>query len=378
MYNFYSLKSENPTFAPLSYPNYPLPTLLRHPDTPLQPEELDHYLTTGWRPTGQSMYTSDYLRTDDDAIYGCLQTRLPLANFVFKKRHRRLLKKNSEYFTFKISPAAFPDDEMLAINKKYMEVHPGKSQENLAFHVIGERLHKVLNTQVIRVFVAGKLIGFSYFDAGKQCLYSKAGIYDPKFKDYSLGIYTILLEIQWAKENGYAYYHPGYIAPQYPVFNYKLNFGPMEYRNPASRAWAPLESDPINHPDDPYRQCEDALLGLQTALIAAGISSELEEYPSYTARYYYANGDMDENKLLDAALLLNLQATNAFYSRVITYDLAAGMFRCYDTSFAGLRDFKLQETSPVNGRQRFPNPLRTDIEVATGKTYEEIVTALSD
>lgn len=354
-----------------------MPTLLHNPQAPLTPEDLDRYLTNGWRPTGQSLYTADFLRTDDDAVYGCLQVRLPLSGFKFKKRHRRLLKKNDELFRIEVSKAELPDAAMLQVNDAYLKVHPEKSTENLAFHVIGDRFYPMLNTQVIKVFIKKKLIGFSYFDVGKRCLYSKAGIYDPAFADFSLGIYTMLLEIRWGQQNGYQFYHPGYFAPAYPIFNYKLRFGPVEYRHPSSLEWLPLEQDPVNHPADPYRIAEEKLTELQHACNKAGITNRLLEYPSYTARYYYANAELNEDDLLDGALLLELKDDMLPEELVVVYDLPQQRFRCFETAWSGMKDFKLRPTSPVNGRARFGRPAAIFEEVAASESPATLLTLLT-
>lgn len=353
-----------------------MPTYLHNPEVPLTPEDLDRYLTNGWRPTGQSLYTADYLRTDDDALYGCLQVRLPLQDFTFKKRHRRLLKKNNPLFRVVIEKASLPDTEMQKVNQAYLKIHPEKSTDNLAFHIIGDGFHPKLDTQVVKVFIKKKLIGFSFFDAGKKCLYSKAGIYDPAFADYSLGIYTMLLEIQWAQQNQFKFYHPGYFAPAYPIFNYKLNFGPVEYRHPESLSWGPLEHDPVGHPADPYKVTEGKLIALQQACHEAGINNQLLEYPSYTARYYYANAALNEDDLLDGALLLELKDDALPDELVVVYDLPSQCYRCYETAWSGMRDFKLRPISPVNGRARFGRPAAIYEEIAASTTPADLLVNL--
>lgn len=350
-----------------------MPTLLHHPDFPLTPAQLDEYLTAGWRPTGQSIYTADYLRTDEDAIYGCLQLRVPLQGFTFKKRHRKLLRKNGALFSIVVQKASIPDEEMQAVNRRYLEVNPDKSQENLAFHIIGDRMLPVLNTWETRVYLKKKLIAFSYFDVGQQCLYSKAGIYDPAFGDYSLGTYTMLLELEWALAKGFRYYHPGYYSPSYPVFNYKLNFGPTEYRDPASSNWSLLKGEPSGHPADPYFQVGQKLNELITAFAHAGVTARLLEYPSFTARYYYANSDMNPNDLLDGALLVEPYGPSIPEEHVITYNLMEKAYICYETSWAGMQDFKLLPVSPVNGRARYNCPVAVHSVVVTAPTATEIL-----
>lgn len=334
-----------------------MPTLLHLPTDPLRPSELDDYLTSGWRPTGQSVYTSDYLRTNEDALYGCLQLRIPLADFHFKKRHRKLLRRNNELFRTEIRRANIPDEAMLAVNRRYLVDNPDKSQENLAFHVIGDQFRRVLDTWESRVYLKNQLIAFSYFDVGDKCVYAKAGIYDPAFGDYSLGTYTMLLELEWAKATGRAFYHPGYYAPQYPAFNYKLNYGPVEYRHPAQGTWQPLTGEPANHAADPYLLCETKLTALQQVLGEAGLQTRLLEYPSFTARYFYANTNLEQEDLLDGALLLQPCGPGVPDEIVIVYDLTENRYVCYETAWAGMQDFKLKPISPANGRRRFDRPV---------------------
>ena len=354
------------TFAVYPHNRTRLPTLLQHPARPLAPAELDDYLTAGWRPTGQALYNSDYLRTDTDALYGCLQLRIPLADFTFKKRHRKLLRRNAALFRTEVGPATLPTPAHLEVNRLYREKHAEKSQENLGYHVVGEQLARRLDTWETRVYLRDRLVAFSYFDRGKDCLYAKTGIYDPAFADYSLGVYTMLLELQFAVDNGFLYYHPGYYAPAYPAFNYKLGFGPTEYRDPATGSWQLLEGDPEDHPADPYRQTESKLLTLLALLAIDNVVTTLTEYPSFTARYYYVNQGMDPELLLDGALLLHLGTTSVSTDLIITYDLAQGKYVCYEVGWAMMQDFKLLSHSPVNGLPRLPHPVRIVRELTGG------------
>ena len=170
-------------------------THIIHPRQFLDPDQLDAFLERGWRPTGQSIYTSDYLRTDDDELHGCLQIRMPLADFDFKKRHRKLLRRNKQRFRAQFAKAGFPDQELLAVNRRYMGAHPDKTREDLEYNVINEAGQQVLNTHILRIFEGEKLVAFSYFDLGQRVMYAKAGIYDPAYAHASLGLYTMLLEV---------------------------------------------------------------------------------------------------------------------------------------------------------------------------------------
>lgn len=350
-------------------------TLILHPEKPLQPEELDQFLEAGYRPSGQSIYTTDYLRTEeDDGVYGCIQLRLPLKHFSFKKRHRRLINRNAKYFRTETSPAALPDEAMYEVNRRYMEQHPTKSREDVEFHLVNEQTgERILNTHCLKVYLKDRLVAFSFFDVGHHTVYTKAGIYDPAFADYSLGTYTLLLELQWAAAQGYHYYHPGYFAPEYPVFNYKLNFGPAEYRDCLTGEWQPLKNADPSLPTDPYRHNEAALIKAQALLTQQGYQSSLLEYPSFTARFHYPNSG---GRLLDVPFLLQLDHFRiADQPVIVVYENTTAEYYCLKPQYSGLRDMKVRPVGP-EGYPRYPKPIMVGYLIAAGLTPEELLLGL--
>ncbi|WP_187271070.1 GNAT family N-acetyltransferase [Neolewinella aurantiaca] len=340
-------------------------TSIHHPKSPIAPEQLDAYLSKGWRPAGQGIYTAEFLRADDEQIYGCIQLRLPLTGFSFKKRHRKLLNRNGKRFRHTVDRATTPDAELEALNQRYLALHPEKTRETLDHHVIGEHRIKALDTRIIRIYDGDKLIAFSYFDLGRKTAYSKAGIYDPDYAAHSLGIYTMVLEIQWLQNNGVLFYHPGYVAPRYPIFNYKMQFGQMEFFQLSTGSWLPYDDQ---HPEDPYDLIEAALTQVQSALAGNGLTGRLVEYPSYTACYHYQTSEME---MLDAALILYLAPTVYKTELIVTYTIADGIYRIVEIRDSGLRDMNVKPFSN-NGRARFMLPAMVDEVLASSPSATEI------
>ncbi|MEM9527361.1 MAG: GNAT family N-acetyltransferase [Bacteroidota bacterium] len=352
-----------------------MPTLIIHPEKPLAPEELDQFLPSGYRPAGQSIYATDYLRTEeDDGVYGCIQLRLPLRDFHFKKRHRRLMSKHANYFRTEIGPASLPDAAMYEVNRRYMEVHPAKSREDIEFHLVSEFTgERVLNTHCLKVFLKDRLVAFSFFDVGQRTVYTKAGIYDPAFSDYSLGTYTLLLELEWAVAQGYNYYHPGYFAPEYPVFNYKLKFGSVEYRDCLTELWHPLPKNDPSTPTDPYRHNEAALLKAQAVFDQQALPTTLMEYPSFTARFHYPNSG---GRLLDVPFLLQVdQYGTTNQAMIVVYENSTAEYYCLHPQYSGLRDLKVHPFGP-GGYPRYPKPVVIGYVVAAAKSPEELLLEL--
>lgn len=345
-----------------------MPTLIHHHDYPIAPEQLDAYLSTGWRPAGQAVYTADFLRTDNDELYGTIQVRLPLKGFAFKKRHRKLLKQNGQRFTHTCEVAYAPDEELLALNRRYMQEHPAKSREELTLHVTGEYGWQALDTRIIRIYDGDKLIAFSYFDLGARTAYTKAGIYDPEYRRFSLGIYSMALEIAWLRKRGIAYYHPGYVVPRYPMFDYKLQFGQMEFRQLSTGNWLPF--DPAQ-PEDNYLMVQNALTYLQQAITRSGQPNELFEYASFTARFHY---ETDGMSLLDAVFFLFLGRADLFGSFYIaTYQLETQAYQLLRVKDSHLRDVRIPPKA--NGLRRYAVPLLVVDELLSSDDVSEVVIA---
>ncbi|MEL6275059.1 MAG: arginine-tRNA-protein transferase, partial [Bacteroidota bacterium] len=183
-------------------------TLIHHPKR-LLPEELDHYLSMGWRPTGQSIYNSNFLRLENGEVVSVLPTRMELTNYTFTKSLRKLLRRNLARFRVAYGPATMPSPDFLAVNQRYMLYCPDKSLENLEYHVLGNKLRRVFNTWETRVYDGDRLVAFSYFDLGSDSAYSKAGIYDPIYSKHSLGLFTLLLEVELCLRMQKAFFYPG-------------------------------------------------------------------------------------------------------------------------------------------------------------------------
>ena len=63
--------------------------------------------------------------------------------------------------------------------------------------------------------------------------------YDVAFGKYSLGIFTMLVEIRYCIEQGMAYYYPGFYPKGSSMFDYKLRPGQIEFFRPKEEKWLP-------------------------------------------------------------------------------------------------------------------------------------------
>ena len=315
-----------------------MPTDIHNPCRTLAPRTLDRYLSEGWRPTGQSLYRCHYLRTDEEELHGCVQLRLPLEGFGFGKHQRKLLRRNARRFTSSIQRATYPDSEKLDLHDRYLASRRDESRPSMGYHVETAQGERFLDTHEVRVYdrESEELVAFSFFDLGQDSMYSKVGIFDPRLKSFSLGYYTMLLEIEYALDRGVRLYYPGYFSPSYPKFDYKLRLGEMEFYDIGSQParWRAL--DPAVAIDErvtnPYQLCLDKLLTLRDRLPALRVM----EYANFTARY---REKTPGRQFLDGAVVGVLNTLDEG-TTVIVYNVDRGRYqqlRCYDSGLYDMR-----------------------------------------
>jgi len=73
-------------------------------------ESLDTYLEKGWYRMGQSIFTTHFL-SFDRRFYSAIWIRLPLNNYVFSKRLRKLCRRNEELFRYEYGPMRLDEEK---------------------------------------------------------------------------------------------------------------------------------------------------------------------------------------------------------------------------------------------------------------------------
>ncbi|MEM1215227.1 MAG: hypothetical protein AAGJ82_06060, partial [Bacteroidota bacterium] len=293
--------------------------------TPKQcsPQDLDAYLAKGWRPLGQQIYVADFIQIEAGEIYSVIPTRLALTTHQWTKRQRKLLRRNQDRFTYHIRPAKL-DPAKREVNRQYLAQHPDKSTPDLSIHLHYQG--KVsFNTYECAIFDGEELVAFSFFDLGAKSAYSKAGIYNPAYAKYSLGNYTMYLEMQWLQRAEFTWYYPGYVSPDIPLFDYKLQLGEMEFWSMQSKEWLPI------------RMFQQATYGPLTILLQQlqQLNIQLAQHQFQPRIFTYAFFEMpmmrhpNQSPLLSAPYLVLIDLPLVSGLVVVTYNLELNQFRCW-------------------------------------------------
>jgi arginine-tRNA-protein transferase len=81
-------------------------------------------------------------------------------------------------------------------------------------------------------FLGRRLIGVSLADACPDLLSSVYMYFDPHYRRRSLGTYSILWEIQYARQRQLSYYYLGFYVGACRKMSYKASFRPFELLGP--------------------------------------------------------------------------------------------------------------------------------------------------
>lgn len=288
----------------------------------INPQELDRYLERGWYRMGQTIFTTHFLFYRN-SLYSAIWTRLPLKGYSFRKSLRKIRNKNERAFQTVIRPANI-DAEKEQLYLKYQEHFPEFRSPSLFAYLNDGKEGNIFNSLEACVYNGEELVAFSIFDVGEESLASIIGVYSPDYPSYSLGFYTMLLEIQYGLDNGFSMYYPGYIVPGRPKFDYKKRIGKpeeVEYFDLKTGNWHLIST--FHEEDTPIRKITKKLGIVHSEMRNLGIYSQLLYYPSYDTSLPY----FDSKYRLDAPIFLNIFPDYFNAPRyVVVYDLWKNSF----------------------------------------------------
>jgi arginyl-tRNA--protein-N-Asp/Glu arginylyltransferase len=250
-----------------------------HPEQ-LSPEDLDNYLSKGWYRMGQTIFTTHFL-SFDARFYSAIWARLPLESYEFSKSLRKIMRRNSAHFRTYVAPGSLTLKKE-ALYQKYRAGFPGILAASLRDSLLDGGKHNIYNTYEITVYDGRKLVACSYFDLGVTSAASILGFYDPEYSAYSLGLYTMLAEINYCMQQGMSWFYPGYVVPGYHRFDYKLRIGAVEYFDLGNKGWLPY----AGMTQTPMQTMEQQAERLHQLLKSVRLPSRLMYYPLFEANLF--------------------------------------------------------------------------------------------
>jgi leucyl-tRNA---protein transferase len=207
-------------------------------------EELDLMFENGWRRAGNVFYRYSH-DTHEDIVGGSsplevLPLRIPVQAFSLTKSQTKIWRKNQHFHWNLVSGRPTEAHHELFL------LHRNRFARNVPESIFDfiTTSHESLPTRglILDVFDGDQLIASSLIDHTPKSMSSIYAMFHPDYSAYSLGVYTMLLEIYACLQLGMQYYYPGFAHHQPSFYDYKKRFNGLQWLDwRDTMDWLPYE-----------------------------------------------------------------------------------------------------------------------------------------
>jgi len=199
---------------------------LRLPYRALQHAEFDAQLDSGDRRSGPLLYT-----TQCPSCSACEPLRVPVARFEASESQRRVIRRNVDVVQVEMGPLAVDQERLTIFNRHKFERGLSTTGEPMTATAYRQWfIDTCADTREIRYRVGGRLVAVSIIDFGATSASSVYHYFDPDHAQRSLGVYSVLVEIELCRELGLEWYYLGYYVRDCSHLAYKATYWPHERR----------------------------------------------------------------------------------------------------------------------------------------------------
>ena len=295
-----------------------------HTPLELSGKALDDYLEKGWFRAGRTIFTTNFLHFGG-TLYSALWLRILLKDFELSKSQKKKINATNR-FTFDIRPFELTNkkEQLYSDYKSGISFKTASSLYQLLFDY-----QDIIpfNTYEVAAYDGSELIGLGVFDMGDKSAAGIVSFVHPDYKKFSLGKALILKKIQYAQDQGLAYFYPGYFAPGYPAFDYKLTLGKSctEFLHVKTNQW--LSTNKFTEQYNLIQVLYEKAGQLMAELQRLNITRELLIYDFYDLNLTL---QFNGQSLLDIPLIIPVRQRNKYQVDLLTYDILAGKFQLLD------------------------------------------------
>lgn len=246
----------------------------------ISPEELDELLSMGWFRGRGILFKAGIICFDGD-LQSTLNVRIPVHSFLPKKRHRKLMRRNRERYRIVWGKPQF-DEQRNAIYREHSQRFKEYTYESIDDAYMMNGPERQFNEYECAVYCGDQLVALSYVDVGVTSMASIMCCFLDEHADASLGIYTMLEEIEFARALGLEFYYPGYVMDHSDAFAYKLSLGPVEWLT-EDNTWKAGGQEVVT--STPLIVLRERMQALHEVLSLHGIDVALRYYPFFATGF---------------------------------------------------------------------------------------------
>lgn len=205
------------------------------------PEGMDLLWSQGWRHFGRQFFRYS-VAEHAGKWQEIVPLRIDLEAYSPSKSQRRVLRRNADLSA--VWAVAGLSEETTGMFQR----HKARFREN-----VPETLGDFLGADPaagpcccleLQCRMEDRLVAVSYLDVGNTSVSSVYGIFEPADARRSPGIHTLLLELEWARQQGFRYHYPGYAMTGPSHYDYKKQFRGLEGLDWRTGDWKAMVTAP--------------------------------------------------------------------------------------------------------------------------------------
>ena len=185
------------------------------------PEAFDEMLAHADRRIGRHMY-----RPRCPACVECKGIRVPVEDFRPRRSQRRVWNRNKD-LRVTVGPPLVDKARLELFNRHKIERGLARRSTS-AREYAGWLVHSCVRTVETRYWAGDQLIGVGIVDLGRTSASSVYFYFDPDESRRSLGVFSVMAEVRWARQLGLSWYYLGLYVKGCDHLNYKAHYEPHE------------------------------------------------------------------------------------------------------------------------------------------------------
>lgn len=198
-------------------------TIFIDPEAELNRHSYSRLAELGFRRSGPHVY-----KPNCSECQACIPVRIPVEGFILSRRQRRIWSKNQDLSVDVVND--INEDKFYDLYERYIsqrhadgDMYPPDREQFTSFLTSEWNI-----TQYCCLYRQDKLIAVAVsdiMDNGFSAIYT---FFDPDMDKRSLGVFTVLWQIEQAKQLGLPYVYLGYWIQECRKMNYKADYRPLE------------------------------------------------------------------------------------------------------------------------------------------------------
>jgi len=199
-------------------------SLFFDPSVPLDPRTAQWLANQGFRRSGPYLY-----RPHCKDCQACVALRIPVADFAPRRSQRRCWQHNERELTVRAALPGYSEEQFALYCRYQQSRHPGGSMDGVTAETyLGFLDSPWADTRFFEFRLRGRLVAVAVTDllpAGLSAMYT---FFDPTLAQRSLGVFSVLWQINYTRSRGLPWLYLGYWIGDCRKMRYKDRYRPVE------------------------------------------------------------------------------------------------------------------------------------------------------